>query len=96
MKYLIVLKNICSGSLVVTGLLFFVYLFNMVVVVNETKKINRKIEEVTSKISTQTSDYYAVQGAVDDKDGATAGFAAPLSRVYVDISDKDTSYVVTR
>lgn len=96
MKYLIVLKNICSGSLVVTGLLFFVYLFNMVVVVNETKKIDRKIEEVTSKISTQTSDYYAVQTTIDDKDEATTGFSAPLSRTYVDISDKDTSYVVTR
>lgn len=96
MKYLIFIKTLCSGSLVVTGLLFFVYLFNMVIVVNDTKKIDRKIEEVTTTISQQTSDYYATQNSIEDVKNSTTGFTSPLSRVYIDISDKDTSYVVTR
>lgn len=96
MKYLIMLKNICSGSLIVAGALFFVYLFNMVLVVNETKKVDLQIEEITSTISTQTSDYYALQRKVEDKEYASLGFASPTSRLYVDASTKDTSYVVTR
>lgn len=64
-------------------------------VVNNTKKINSEIEVATSKISEQTSQYYAAQTTVEDVNNIKNEYVSPESRLYVDIDEPDDAVVIT-